>query len=254
MKATMYPYIRSSLLAFLFMASYNPEIISQDKNNFRSGEKLRFVIYFGLIDAGYVHSELVLSSYEGKQVYHSKMMAKTAGLADKLYKVRDEYQAWFDPVTLLPLKSVRDINECKYHKYDFAVYDHPNRKVTNHKNVSQDVPPDIRDMLSTFYYLRNIEFEGMKDGQIIRFNTFFDDELFPFDMRYRGKEEIKTRMGSYKCIKLVPYVEPGRIFNKEDDMTIWISDDRNRVPIRVRFDLKVGSVKCDLIEFSGLKY
>ena len=72
-------------------------------------------------------------------------------------------------------------------------------------------------------------------------------------MRYRGREVIKTRKGKYKVIKLVPYVEPGRIFNDEDDMTIWLSDDRNRVPIRIRMDLKVGSIKADLIDYSGLK-
>jgi len=109
-------------------------------------------------------------------------------------------------------------------------------------------------MVSVFFYIRNIDYSGLEDGDIIKIVTFFDDEIFPFDMRYRGIETIKTRMGTYNCIRLVPFVEPGRIFNKEDDMTIWLSNDRNKVPVRVKFDLKVGSIKCDLIEFSGLKY
>jgi len=93
----------------------------------------------------------------------------------------------------------------------------------------------------------------MEIGHIIKINTFFDNELFPFDIRYRGTEKVRTKMGTYQCIKLVPFVEPGRIFEKEDDMTIYLSDDVNRVPIRVEFTLKVGSVKCDLIEYSGLR-
>jgi hypothetical protein len=247
--------MRNAFLCITALLALNAlNLTAQDKNNFKSGEKLKFVIYFGLLDAGYVDSELVLTRLNGREVYHSRMTAKSSGLADKLYKVRDEYQSWFDPSTLLPVKSLRDINEGKYKQFDFANYYHQQLMVINSKKDTIPIPADVKDMLATFYQLRNVDFNNMKDGQILKFNTFFDNELFPFDMRYRGKEVVKTRMGTYRCIKLVPFVEPGRIFHEEDDMTIWISDDQNRVPIRVRFDLKVGSVKCDLIEFSGLKY
>ena len=228
---------------------------SQDGvNNFKSGERLRFVIYYGLLDGGYIDAELNMVNFEGKQAYHSKMMAKTTGITDKLYKVRDEYQAYFDPITILPYKSVRDINEGKYKKYNNVYYDYDSLTATNINGEVFEITPDIRDMVSVFHLIRNKDFDKMKAGDIIKINTFFDDELFPFDMRYRGKEIVKTRMGKFECIKLVPYVEPGRIFNSEDDMTIWLSADNNKVPIRVKFDLKVGSVKVDLIEYSRLKY
>jgi hypothetical protein len=109
-------------------------------------------------------------------------------------------------------------------------------------------------MVSVFFYVRQINFDTMKYNDIIDVNTWFDDELFPFDIRFRGRETIKTRSGTYHCIKLVPFVEPGRIFRKPDDMTLWFSDDPNRIPIRGKFDLIVGSIKCDLIKFEGLKY
>jgi hypothetical protein len=175
-------------------------------------------------------------------------------LADKLYRVRDEYQSYFDPVTILPYKSIRDISEGKYKKYDHVYYHHVNLQVVNHKNEVIEVPADVRDMVSVFYYIRNTDFSALSKGNIIKINTFFDNELFPFDMRYRGIVTINTKMGKYRCIKLVPFVEPGRIFEKEDDMTIYLSDDTNRVPLRVEFNLKIGSIKCDLIEYSGLKY
>ena len=226
----------------------------KERNHFKSGERLRFVIYYGPFDGGYVDAELNKVLFEGKEVYHSKMLAKTVGLADKLYQVRDEYQAWFDPFTVLPYKSIRDINEGKYTKYNIVRYYHSDLRVVNIDNDTFQVSPDIRDMVSVFHYIRNQDFYRIKYNQVIKINTFFDNEIFPFDMRYRGTETVKTRMGTFECIKLVPYVEPGRIFTSEDDMTIWLSNDRNRVPVRVKFDLKVGSVKCDLIEYSGLKY
>ncbi len=248
-----YIIIKLSAIIF-FLAGHLPAISQPYKNNFTSGEKLRFVIYYGIVDAGIVETELSTIFYNGNKIYHSKLLAKTTGLADRLYRIRDEYQSFFHPETLLPQKAIRDISEGRYKRYQVDHYDHENSKVFNLKGEVFDIPLNTRDMVSVFFYVRNIDFSKLQDGDLIKIITFFDDEIFPFDMRYRGTEVIKTRKGTFNCVKLVPYVEPGRIFNKEDDMTIWISNDRNRVPIRVRFDLKVGSVKCDLIEFSGLKY
>lgn len=229
-------------------------IAQTSQNHFREGEELEFVIYYGILDAGYVESELEIIDYQGEKVYHSRMLAKSTGLADKLYKVRDEYHAVFSPVSIQPYESIRDIHEGRYEKYNVVKYDYDSLIAINIKNDTFAIPPDVRDMVSVFHFIRNTDFDNMEYGDIIKINTFFDNEIFPFDMRYRGIENIKTRGGKYRCHKLVPYVEPGRIFNTEDDMTIWLSADNNRVPIRVKLDLKVGSIKVDLIKYSGLKY
>jgi hypothetical protein len=84
-------------------------------------------------------------------------------------------------------------------------------------------------------------------------NTYFDDKIYPIKIRFLGKEAIDTKAGSFKALKFQPIVEAGRIFDSPDDMTFWVSDDQNFVPLRIEFDLMVGSLKCDLIEYSGLK-
>lgn len=223
-------------------------------NHFRQGERMRFVIFYGILDAGFVESELEMVEHNGQKAYHSRMLAKSTGLADKLYKVRDEYHAIFDTISIQPIESIRDIHEGRYEKYNVVQYDYDSLWAINIKKDTFDIPTDVRDMVSVFHFIRNVDYHKLEYGEIIKINTFFDNEIFPFDMRYRGVETVKTRGGRYKCFKLVPYVEPGRIFNTEDDMTIWLSADRNRVPIRVKLDLKVGSIKVDLIEYSGLKY
>jgi hypothetical protein len=242
-------------IIFLFLTFSASIVFGQtDKNNFVPGERLRFVIYYGILDAGVVEADLSSVVYKGVPAYHAKMLARSTGLADKLFKVRDEYQSVFNPVTVLPYTSIRDISEGKYKRFYTDIFNHQTGKVITTKGIEFDIPPMARDMVTVFYYIRNIDFSKMKDGDLIEIVTFFDDEIFPFDMRYRGTEIVKTRKGSFNCIKLVPVVEPGRIFTKEDDMTIWLSNDQNKVPVRIRFDLKVGSVKCDLIEYSGLKH
>lgn len=225
-----------------------------ERNNFVPGEKMVFQVYYGPLNAGRVDAFLQLDTIRGKDAYYAEAVAKTTGLADRLYKIRDMYGGYFDPESLLPIKSIRDIREGNYKKYNVVEYYHDSLKAVSSKSGDHEIPGNIRDMVSVFYYVRTINFDTMKYDDVIKINTFFDDELFPFDMRFRGKETIETRGGSFNCIKLVPFVEPGRIFRKEDDMTLWFSDDGNCVPIRGKFDLIVGSVKCDLIEWEGLKY
>jgi hypothetical protein len=223
------------------------------QHNFQAGEVLEYVLHFGPINAGKATGTLTYDTFDGKRVFHSEMLAVTTGLADKLYKVRDIYGSYFDTLTLLPVRSNRDISEGRYKKIDAVTYDHSKGKAYS-QTGEHDVPKDIRDMVSVLYYVRSLDFDTIQVGDIIPINTFFDDELFPFDIRYRGKEEVKIKTGKFNCLKLVPFVEPGRIFESEDDMTIWLSDDFNRIPIRVKFDLIVGSIKCDLSHYSGLKY
>ena len=92
----------------------------------------------------------------------------------------------------------------------------------------------------------------LKNGDVIPITTFFGDEIFPFPLRYKGIETVKTKLGKHKCYRFDPVVEVGRIFESEDDMTIWISADDNMVPIRVKFDMILGSVKCDLVKYKNL--
>ena len=218
-----------------------------EKNNFIPGEKMVFQVYYGPLNA-------ILDTYNKHQVYYAEAVVTTTGLADVLYKIRDMYCGYFDPASLLPLKSIRDISEGNYKKHNIVEYNHDSLKAYSSESGEHEIPANIRDMVSAFYYVRTIEYDTMKYDDIIKINTFFDDELFPFDMRFRGRETIRTRGGKFNCIKLVPFVEPGRIFKHEDDMTIWFSDDANRVPIRGKLDLIVGSVKIDLIHYEGLKY
>lgn len=225
-----------------------------EKNNFVPGEKMVFQVYYGPLNAGRVDAFLIKDSIRDREVYYAEAIARSTGIADRIYRIRDMYGGYFDPETLLPLKSIRDIREGRYSKFELVEYFHDSLNAVSSLSGDHEIPGNIRDMVSVFYYVRTINYDTMKYDDIIHINTFFDDELFPFDMRFRGRETITTRGGTFNCIKLVPFVDPGRIFKKEDDMTLWFSDDLNCAPIRGKFDLIVGSIKCDLIEWSGLKY
>lgn len=222
---------------------------------FSSGEHLKYVAHFGLINAGAATLYIKDSVYLGKEVFYAKAQAHTIGLADKLYKVRDIYESLFDTTFGLPYFSIRNIKEGGYKYYNEVQYFHKDKKIISKRSGEKVVPAEILDMLSAYYYMRNAMFDKIKKvGDTVVLDTYFADEIFPLKMRYVGDEKVRTKMGKFNAMKFSPVVEPGRVFDSEDDVTIWISKDRNYIPLQIRIDLIIGSIKCDLVEYSGLKH
>ena len=138
-----------------------------EKNNFVPGEKMVFQVYYGPLNAGKVDTYLTVDTFRNQQVYYAEAVARTTGLADKLYKLRDMYGGYFDPETLLPLKSIRDIKEGNYKKFNIVEYNHDSLKAYSTESGEHDIPANIRDMVAVFYYVRTIKYDTMKYDDII---------------------------------------------------------------------------------------
>ena len=107
-------------------------------------------------------------------------------------------------------------------------------------------------MISSFYKLRNHDISKLKKGDELKLMMFFDSETYDFRMRYLGDEVIDSKFGKIKCHKFRPLVQSGRVFEAEESLTVWVTADSNKIPIRIKADLAVGSLKADLDEFKGL--
>lgn len=251
----MKAYLKISLIC-IFTLLVIFELFSQENNKpFKSGEKLVYVAHFGWLNAGKATFTIVDSSYKKEPAYFAKVKASTIGLADKLYKVRDTYSSYFSPETGLPFLAIRDINEGSYNYYNEVEFNHRRNIVKSKKSGKHDVPENILDMVSAYYFFREALVNDIKKkGDELIVDTYFADEIFPLKLRYVGDDRIKTKLGKFKCMKFSPVVEPGRIFDSEDDVTIWISKDKNYIPLRIQVDLIIGSIKCDLVKYSGLQY
>jgi hypothetical protein len=164
------------------------------------------------------------------------------------------YESFFDPVTNLPLRAIRNIREGSYRYYDEVDFNQKEMYVVSKRNGKVSVPKNTLDMASVLFYVRRLNLNKLNVNDIISLDTYFGDELFPFYIVYKGKETISIGSGKYKCFKFVPIVEPGRIFENKDDMTIWFSDDENKIPVSIKFDILVGSFRCDLAKTENLKY
>ena len=233
---------------------------AQDTNAFKSGEWFKFRIHYGVFTASYATLEVNNSYINGKSVYHVKGRGKSTGLLSLFFKVDDDYQSYFDKITGNPYKFIRKINEGGYTKDIQIDFNHDTHKAHVHdkkkkKKSNHDIKNEAQDMISAFYYLRNhIDTTTLKIGEEVKINMFFDKENFDFKLKYLGTESISTEFGKVSCLKFRPYVQSGRVFKEKESLTVWISNDKNKMPMRIKADLAVGSLKADLEGYKGLKH
>jgi hypothetical protein len=247
------------LLLILNIILILSSVVIGQNSPYQAGEKVEYLIHYGLINSGIAKLELQKDTLEGKEVWHSEFLAYTTGLVDALYKVKDIYECYIDPGTQLPVKSIRNVSEGKYKRYNIVDFDHKSRKDSailmsnlTGKHVTEQ---NIHDILSCFYYFRKEILQKnpvMKKGELITIMTWFTDELYPIRLRFVEMDEVKTKVGRIKCYRFNPVTESGRLFKDENGASFWFSDDQNFLPVKVRFDIFVGSFTCDLSSYEGL--
>jgi len=244
------------ILAFVSLqASFSQE------SAFSEGEWFKFKMsYSGFFKAGNATLTVKETRLDTNEVFHVVGKGWTTGAIKWFFKVKDRYESYFDKEILVPYKFVRNINEGGHTKNLEIKFDQVNHKahINNKKHKTQKVvntKPNIQDMVSTFYYLRNkLDVNKLEIGDEIQVDMFFDEENYGFKLKYLGEEIIDTDFGDIESLKFRPYVMAGRVFKEEESLTLWVSKDKNRVPLRIKADLAVGSLRADLEAFKGLKY
>jgi len=237
--------------------SQNDKIIDLPVNPstaFKEGEVLTYRLHYGIIDAGVAILEVKPGIMEvaGRKVYHVVGNGYSKGTFDWFFKVRDRYETFIDKDAMVPWMFVRRVDEGGVKFSQDYVFNHYTKKVDVGAGEKYDVPVGIQDMLSAFYAARNLDFSAAKEGEIFALNSFIDKELWPVKMRFIGKETINCEIGTYKCLKFAPIVQKGRVFKSEEDLTVWITDDKNHIPLRAQAKILFGSVKMDITSANNL--
>lgn len=234
---------------------------AQSESSFQYGEWLKFKLnYSGWVKAGNATLEVKEATFKNRSVCHVVGKGWTTGAIKWFFKVNDRYESYFDKATARPYKFIRNINEGGHVKNRVIEFDYEkNLAFVNdlrHKTKKTvSITSDIQDMVSAYYYLRDhYDTDTIKVGHTVKLNMFFDNEIFGFKLKFLGRETINTKFGNINCLKFRPYVMAGRVFHEEESVTLWVSADNNKIPIKIKADLRVGSLRSDLVAFKGLKY
>lgn len=254
--------MRCLLLIIISLAAIRPAIAQNEfcgitNTSFRAGESITFKVYYNLgklfVGAGEAVFSCQLEKLNGKDVYHVTGDGKTFRTYDWFFKVRDKYESYIDTASLLPQRFIRNVDEGGYKIYNNVTFDHVhNTAVSNDATIK--TPPCIQDVISAIYYARNINFDKYKPGDKIPFNMYLDDKIYNIYIRYIGRENVETKFGKFRAIKFAPLLIQGTMFEGGEKMTVWVSDDANKVPLRVDSPISVGSIKVDMVAYKNLRY
>ncbi len=241
------------LLFFISSISYS-QIVTPA---FKHGEFLKYKLSYGLINAGYASLELKAHFENEIEMIHVIGKGWTTGMTDFFFHVMDNYQTYFDKNKMQPYRFIRKIDEGGYTKNKEILFDFKSNSATviDHKKSTENTFPihaKVQDMLSSLYYLRTIDFNTLKEGDIIGIDMFLDNEIYKLHLIFKTREIIKFNNKKIKTLVLQPTVQEGRIFESNESVTFWISDDMNKIPIKIKASILVGSIKAELVEYKGL--
>lgn len=104
------------------------------------------------------------------------------------------------------------------------------------------------------YFARNIDFTGLSEGERIPVTLLLDTQIYHLYMRYLGKELLKTRDGrKYNTIRFSIKLVEGTVFKGGEDLLVWVTDDKNHIPVLVEAKILIGSAKALLKDTENLR-
>ncbi len=265
MKKTTVNYL-VLLITFFMCSSFSMPTIDPcgiENDSFQEGEHVVYKIYYNWNFVWLSAGEVDFKLQETEDHYIVEATGKTYKSYEYFFKVNDFYKTVIDKKTMLPVEFERNIEEGGYRFYNKLEFDQKNGEVISYSGKTKDevtatihpIQNCMHDMLSTVYFLRNLNYLEVEEMQKFPVEMFIDDKVYPIEISYEGKgtKEIKG-MGEIDAVRISPQVVAGVVFTNEAKMDIWVSDDENKVPLIIESPISVGSIQAILKSHSGLKY
>ncbi len=248
-----------TIYLMLFYSSINAQqkCVLMTDPAFQHGEKITYNVFYSVIgmylNAGTAVFKTTREKFDNNDAYHVVAEGYTNRRYDWIFKVRDRYESYFTVDNFHPLKFVRNIIEGDFlHHEEVTFDDKSNTAICDNKRFK--IQPGVFDVINAIYYARNLNYNSFAVGDKIPFSMFLDEQVYNMYIRFLGKEKIKTKYGTFNAIKLSPLLIKGSIFEGGENMTLWVSDDPNHIPVRAESPISVGSVKIDMMGYANLRY
>ncbi len=260
----MKKYLQKSVIVAFFYFVGMTYSFAQKNSAFQKGEELTFKVTYGFLDAA--EAKMVISpkltQMNNRPSYKVDIFGQTLGVF-KLFKVNDNWGSYIDTLNIIPYQSYRHIEEGKYRKHERVIFDHQgknahvrlfdreNKELVESKDYP--IPSNIQDIVSGFYFLRTMELRKYKAGDTVTLTGFFDKEIYNIKLIFIGRETLSTKLGDYETLVFSPIMPKNKIFRGSQPVTVWISNDKNKIPLRIKAKLMVGSLDMEITEAKGLR-
>jgi hypothetical protein len=255
---------------YLFFASIliTLPLLGQDPPSntaFTYGEELNFEVSYGWLDLADAKLQVSRKAHTQNEIPHYKIdvYGKTKGAATIFGKVNDNWGTYLNSQTLLPYQSYRHIEEGKYRKHELIYFDQKKKKARlelydrDNKNLKEareyNLLSEVQDLVSGFYYLRTLNLSKLKEGDVILIKGFFDKELYNIKLIYEGTEKLETKIGVKETYIFSPEIPSNKLFRGNYPVKVWITKDQNKIPVKIKANLFLGSLNLDLVSVKGLR-
>jgi len=221
-------------------------VSGRDAVPFGVGEKLRYSIQYGLIKAGKATLEVRnLAEIDSAWCYRIVSNSRTSSFFSKIYKVRDRYESYMDTTELYSRRYEKHIREGKYRKDEVVRFDQK-KHVAMYANKSVPIAPRTQDVLSALYYVRTLPLEV---GQSIAVPNHTDGRNYPLVIRVHRRERVTVEAGTFDCLVVEPILRGPGLFSQKGRLTVWVTDDTNKIPVLMRSKMVIGHVSAVLKDY-----
>ena len=248
------------IVLFISFDSWGQDYRKVENLAFNNGEKLTFRIYFsslltGDIKAGQLTLEVNPENVKinNRNALHIVARGWTTGIVEFFYKIDDKFESYIDQETVVPLRFIQNKKENKYKKQETINFDRQELFAVGNTSKKK-ITGNTQDMLSAFYYARTLNVSNLNAGNYFKIPFYMDDSVYTSKIVYAGKEQIKTKLGVFNCLKFKPMVVKGKVFDESYPITLWVTDDVNRIPILIESKLSAGEARIELTSCDGVAY
>jgi len=253
--------MRTIIIVSLLILLVFQNIFAQEKDSiptvntaFLSDEEIYYKVAYGLIKGGEASLVIRTVPIGDSHLFHITAMAETIGVVGAMVTIKDIYESFVNIETGYPIKSIRNIKEHKYTSYNEVLFFRDQGFLRSINTGDHPAPENIHDILSAFYFARRYLYQNqIKENDTLTLSTYFDEQFFPIKIKFKEFETVKTKFGKIKCLKFVPLLKNNEVFKEEEQLQIWVTADNNYIPVKIRVKLPIGSLKCDIIDFKGIK-
>lgn len=257
--------VLKTLLTLLLSSSFAFGQLSSANTAFTFGEELNFEVSYGWLNLAEARLQIGRKAVNQSSKPHYKIDAygKTKGAATIFGRVNDNWGTHLDTGTLLPSLSYRHIEEGKYRKHELVHFDQQNRKARmelydrDNRELQETkeykLPGQVQDLVSGFYFLRSMDLSSLKKGQTIQITGFFDKEIYNLKLIFEGTETLETSLGVKETYIFSPLIPSNKLFRGDFPVKVWVTKDQNKIPVKIKADLFIGSLNIDISSVKGLR-
>lgn len=219
-------------------------------------EKIVYKLYYNWGMLWIPAGEATFYVADAGDAYHIDVYGKSFDSYSAIFNVNNRYTSHIDKESFLPTYFVRTVKENKYTRYDSLIFNRPNNEIIKFQGkteqqakwTSDAITSCTHDLVSLLYYLRTFRHDNLVQGQHIETSMYFDDKAYPIGLvvgntRNKYYKSIDRKIRS---IEVQPTTIAGDVFKEDGIMSVWVSNDKLKLPLEVSSPLLVGSIKAQL--------